>query len=372
MRRRGKSKRFKKQRGGQVAKAMVTTLAGSSAASYLDATGREARFNSPSGVVVGAGGNLYVSDTLNNRIRIITPGGVVSTLAGSSWGFQDGPGTSAKFANPEGVAVDAAGNVYVADMLNHRIRIITPDGIVSTFAGSGFGGYGDGIAASASFTHPMGVAVDAAGNVYVADQGNNCIRKIASGQVTTFAGAGFAGRGWTDSIGTLARFDRPYGVAVDTSGIVYVADTYNGRIRKITSNRAVSTLATGFTTPTAVAVDAAGNVYVAEPSNNYIKKITSGVVTIFAGSWGTGFSDGVATNATFSYPKGVAVNALGNVYVTDNNNHSIRVITPPPITTTRGDPGRDAWVAWKRVEPFPASRGGVRRRAKRRITRRKR
>ena len=227
---------------------------------------------------------MYVADTANNRIRKITPAGAVTILAGTSGGFLDATGTAAQFNNPNGVAVDTAGNVYVADTTNNRIRKITAAGVVTTLAGS-TAGFLDATGTAAQFNNPNGVAVDTAGNVYVADTTNNRIRKItAAGVVTTLAGQASAGT--TDATGNAAQFNDPRAVAVDTAGKVYVADTTNNRIRKITA---------------------------------------AGVVTTVAGST-AGFLDATGNAAQFNNPNGIAVDVNGNLYVGDNGNDRIRQI----------------------------------------------
>jgi len=182
---------------------------------------------------VGSSGNVYVADQVNHRIRKITPAGVVSTFAGSTEGFADGAGNTAQFNYPTGVAVDSSDNVFVADSGNHRIRKITPAGVVSTFAGTGTEGFANGAGNTAQFNFPGGVAVGSSDNVFVADQFNHRIRKITpAGVVSTFAGTGAEGH--ADGTATEAQFNYPAGVAVDSSGNVYVADLGNNRIRKIT------------------------------------------------------------------------------------------------------------------------------------------
>ena len=271
---------------------------------------------------------------------------VVSTFAGSTAGFADGIGTEAQFDFPFGVAVDSSGNVYVADTENSRIREITPTGVVSTLAGS-TEGFADGTGTAAQFNSPYDVAVDSSGNVYVADTENSRIRKITpAGVVSTLAGDG-----------STAQFNNPLGVAVDSSGNVYVADTSNHCIRKITPGGMVSTFAgtgtsghadgTGttaqFKNPLGVAVDSRDNVYVADYSNNRIRKITpGGMVSTLAGSGTEGYVDDTGSTAQFKSPTGVAVDSSGNVYVTDFSNHRIRKITPAGVVSTFAGTGTRA------------------------------
>jgi len=334
---------------------VVSTLAGLAGSSgSSDGTGSAARFNNPEGVAVDPSGNVYVADTGNDTLRMITPGGVVTTLAGlaGSPGSSDGTGSSAQFAGPAGVAVDSGGNIYVADKGNYTLRMVTPAGVVSTLAGlAGNRGISDGTGSAARFYVPYSVAVDASGNVYVADTGNNTLRMVTpAGVVSTLAGlAGSTGS--SDGTGGAARFSTPYGVAVDGSGNVYVADTNNQTIRKMTSGGVVSTLAglvgspgssdgTGsaalFDKPYGVAVDSGGNAYVADQFNHTIRKVTpGGVVTTLAGLAGIrGSSNGTGSAARFYQPAGVAVDGSGNVYVADQYNHTIRKVTPAGVVTT--------------------------------------
>jgi uncharacterized repeat protein (TIGR02543 family) len=254
-----------------------------------DGTGTAAQFNQPYSAAMDGAGNLYVADNGNDRIRKITPAGVVTTLAGSSPGYADGTGTAAQFNYLQGVAVNSAGTIiYAADSDNNRIRKITSAGVVSPCAGRGTAGYADGTGTAAQFNSPQGMAVDGAGNVYVADSNNHRIRKITpDGVVTTLAGSS---QGYADGAGTAAQFNRPYGVAVDGSGSVYVADSQNHRIRKVTP---------------------------------------AGVVTTLAGS-SAGYADGTGAVARFSSLYGITVNSAGTtVYAVDSGNNRIRKVTPP-------------------------------------------
>ncbi len=219
--------------------AVVTVYAGHSAAGFADGSAAAAQFNNPYGLAVDGQGNVYVADRNNNRIRKITPGAQVITVAGNGKaGYVDGTAAAAEFNAPTGGAVDGQGNVYVTDQGNERIRKITPDGTVSTLAGNGVnnlghGGFADGPAASAEFSSPSSLVLDGKGNIYVADEGNNCIREItAAGMVTTIAGNGNGS--YADGSGAAAEFNEPVGIAIDIKGNLYVSDYGNQRIRKIT------------------------------------------------------------------------------------------------------------------------------------------
>jgi len=354
---------------------VVSTLAGRAGArGSVDGSGSAARFSTPYGIAIDSAGNAYVADGSNHTIRRIAANAVVSTLAGTAIqpGAPDGSGTAARFRNPYGIATDSVGNAYVADSDSHTIRKITPAGMVSTLAGmQGQAGSADGSGTAARFTSPVGVATDSAGNIYVADFGNHTIRKItASGVVSTLAGAAGEG-GSNDGIGSVARFDAPFGIAADSSGNVYVADQ-NHVIRKITPAAVVSTLAgtagqVGFADgagsaarfffPTGLDVDPAGNVYVADSSNSTIRKITpEGVVTTLAGTAGTpGSADGSGSAALFNSPTDVAVDPAGNIYVTDSFNNTIRRITPDATVTTVAGTSASSGVL---LGPLPGSLNG--------------
>ena len=278
----------------------------------------------------------------------------VTTLAGSPYarGSADGTGSAAQFAYPQGVAVDAAGNIFVVDNQNSTIRKVTPAGVVTTFAGTaGIQGSADGTGPAATFLLPLGIAIDATGNLYVSDSGNNTIRKITpAGVVTTLAGkAGPAA--YADGTGSSARFSAPWGVAVDSAGNVYVGDTNNQLIRMITPSGVVTTLAgtpgtvesadgsgpgSGFNFPAGVAVDSKGDVYVADQSNQAIRKVSpQGQISTLAGTATVfGSADGTGASARFRYPSAVAVDGSGNVYVADSGNYTVRLVSPNGVVTT--------------------------------------
>ena len=335
--------------------AVVTTFAGKAGTvGSDDGVGNQARFFFPDGLESDAIGTLFVADTYNNTVRQVTPDAAVTTMAGlpGGSGFQDGTGPKARFNIPTDVAVDGAGNSYVADTYNDTIRKIFPTGEVVTIAGlPGKVGSDDGRGSAARFYHPKGVAVDSGGNIFIGDTDNETIRKITpEGDVTTFAGkAGESGA--RDGVGSEARFDEPNHLAIDLADNIYVADTHNQIIRKITPDATVTTLAgladvsgsqdgTGsearFNDPAGVAADAFGNLYVADSTNHTIRKISPGaVVTTFAGTAGRyGSDDGVGAAARFKTPQGVAVDGAVNVFVADTSNYRMRRINRDAVVTT--------------------------------------
>jgi RHS repeat-associated protein len=340
--------------------ANVSTIAGGAGvAGFVDGSGTQARFQKLSGIAVGPDDAIYLADTGNQRIRVVrgqavSGGGInwtVSTLAGNGTaGFADGPGASAQFNNPHGVAVDSAGVVYVADTANNRIRRIAPNGSVSTLAGDGTPGVQNGAGSQARFNAPQGVATDNQGNVYVADTGNAAVRLInAGGTVSTLAGDGTIGS--NDSPG--ARFDGLVGIAVEGQNVyVYLADTGNHRIRRLDVTGTVITV-TGaergfkdgtaaqarFAEPSGIAIDGAGKIILADGVNSLVRVVdpalvasgSSQAVTTLAGTGIRGLTDGAGDVARFFTPRGLAVSNSSAIIVADTGNQVLRRILLPPI-----------------------------------------
>jgi len=322
----------------------VTTLAGNGIG-FADGT-TDARFNDPRGVAVTSTGDIVVADTNNHSIRLVTPAGVVTTLAGNGTsGFVDGTGTAARFSLPNGIAVIPSTNtIVVADMGNNRIRLVTPGGVVTTLAGQTTAGSADGTGAAASFNQPRGVALLSDGKIAVAEVSGNRIRIVdpTSGVVTTLAGQTTAGA--ADGTGAAASFSGPFGVAmIPSTNLIVVADQGNHRIRLVTYPEGVVTTLAGssagatdgtgtaasFSSPGGVAIDSLGNIIVADTSNHYIRRITypGGVVTKLAGNGSNTFADGTGTAARVNAPRGVVLNPLtGAVVLADSNNNRIRLI----------------------------------------------
>ncbi len=315
----------------------------------------EAQLDFPIDVVVDDdSGNLYIADSSNHRILKVDAGGTITAAAGTgSHGFRGdgGPATAARLRFPHGAAVDGSGNLYIADTRNHRIRKVGAGGTITTVAGTGTDGFGgdSGPASAAQLNRPAGVAVDGSGNLFIADTNNHRIRKVdAEGTITTVAGT--SGQGFSGDSGpaTAAQLNGPNGVAVDGFGNLYIADTNNHRIRKVGADGTITTVAgTGTAVfsgdgrpataaqlngPNGVAVDSSGNLYIADTNNHRIRKVdTRRTITTVAGTGTAGFSgdSGPATDARLNGPNGVAVDGFGNLFIADTNNHRIRLLTPP-------------------------------------------
>jgi sugar lactone lactonase YvrE len=371
----------------------VSTLAGSGAPGYADGAARETRFADPFGVAVAADGSVYVADAGEaNRIRKVSAEGVVTTLAGGREGFADGAGAAASFSTPSALALDAAGNLYVADTGNNRVRKVTPEGVVTTLAGEGVAGFADGPAAQSRFDSPVGLAVDKDGNVYVADTYNDRVRVVTKdGVVKTLAGSGAPGS--ADGAAASASFDTPCGVAVGEAGEVYVADAGNDRLRKITKDGQVVTLnlsdpvanaqpsgtadasananggagasavpgATPFelSNPVGLAITHDGFLYVTELDRSRVVQVApDGAARVIAGR-GPGFADGEGSNeARFNQPAGVALAQDGSLLVADAANYLVRRVSP----STQGEgasASEETQAASAQAPPGVASPGGV-------------
>jgi hypothetical protein len=330
--------------------AVVTTVAGNdiggnAIGGNTDGTGTAATFYQPFGITLDAQGNFYIADTKMGLIRKMTSSFTVTTLAGKGTsGYTDGTGNAAAFELPYGVVADASGNLYVTDTYNAVIRKVTPAGVVSTFAGNAAGGgkdtYVDGTGTAATFQLPWGIAIDATGNLFVADK--NAVRKITpAGVVTTFAGS--AVKGSANGTGPAAGFFSLSGIAVDSQNNVYVEDQGNYMIRKITADGVVSTLAgngtkgaanggastASFNYPTGMTIDTHGNLFITD--NNLVRKVASdGTVSTIAGDVTETIlpgTDGVGAAAAFFWPRGITVDANGNLFVLDTMDNLVRKIT---------------------------------------------
>jgi sugar lactone lactonase YvrE len=332
--------------GANLSSNTIGTVAGNGTGGYTGDGGvaTNAELRSPYGVALDAAGNIFIADRYNNRIRKVDIRGVITTVAGGGSGGDGGAATNASLNSPYGVALDASGNLYIADEGNNRIRKVDGTGKITTVAGTNSGGYsGDGgAAACAKLNIPFGVALDFVGNLYIADTGNNRIRKVdTNGVITTVAGtnkSGFSGDGGT---ATNAMLYSPAGVAVDSSGNLYIADYSNNRIRKVDTNGVITTVAgggsggdggaatsAGLFDPSGVALDAFGDLFIADYNNNRIRKVDAyGFISTAAGTGNTlsALGDGGApTNAGLSSPFGVAVDAYGNLYIADLGHVRVR------------------------------------------------
>lgn len=333
----------------------ITTIAGTGKSGFSGDGGpaAKARLAGPRDVAVDGQGNVYITDQRNSRVRKVS-GKTITTIAGTGKaGFSGdgGPATAAQLSEPDGIAADAQGNVYIADYGNHRVRKVNPAGVITTIAGTGKQGFsGDGGPASAAqLDYPNGVGVDGRGNVYIADTGNSRVRRVsASGTITTIAGTGevrFSGDGGR---ATSASLFRPTDVAVDGSGNLYIADFLNYRVRKVSPGGTITTIAGnggrdsfgdgGRATaaeliPTSLALDRQRNVYIGDFHNDRVRKVTpGGTITTIAGTGlrGSRGDNGPATAAQLADPNGVAVDTQGNLYIADYGNQRVRKVWKGP------------------------------------------
>ena len=342
-------------------KGNISTIAGNGTLGFTgdSGTGTTAELNLPQGVAIDSSGNVYIADTQNNRVRKLS-GGTISTVAGNgvyAYSGDNGPAIQAQLNSPQAVAADAAGNFYIADTANHVVRKVAANGTITTLAGNGSAGSGgdNGAATSAQLNKPAGVTVDSAGNVYIADTANSRVRKVVpGGTISTVAGGGTPGYGGDGGAGTSAALNFPSGLAVDAAGNVYIADTDNSVIRKLSTGGTITTVAGNglegyagdgnpataaqLTYPQAVAVDSAGNLYIADSENNRVRMVTAnGIITTLAGNGLAGYSGdgGPATQAQVASPTGIAVDLAGNVYVSDAS-ALVRKISAGTIKTIAG------------------------------------
>ncbi len=357
----------------EITSGTIITIAGNGNHGFSGDCGpaTSATLNDVIGLAVDPLGNLYVADNVNQRIRKVSPAGIITTVAGNGVADSLGDGgraTNASLNNPHDVAVDAAGNLYIAEYHGHRIRKVNTAGIISTFAGNGTPGFSgdDGPATRASLNSPPGVAVDMAGNLYIADEGNQRIRKVTpAGIISTVAGNGVAGFFGDNGPALSAMLNFPSDVAVDTLGRLYIADAFNNRIRKVDTDpvRTITTVAgngsSGFSgdnvlatnaslnNPYQVALDQAGNFFIADWFNLRIRKVTAETITTVAGNGDQGFSGdgGPATSARLGAPIGVAVDTADNIYIADNLNSRVRMVVAawPPLVST-------LWIGLKNTD----------------------
>ncbi|MFE2970402.1 RICIN domain-containing protein [Streptomyces sp. NPDC059340] len=352
----------------------ISTVAGTGVAGFKgdNEPAVAAQLNRPYGIAVDSTGTLYFSDHVNHRVRKITTDGKISTVAGTGVaGSQgdNGPAVSAQLNYPREVAVDSAGAVYIADTNNHRIRKITADGKISTIAGTGTAGFsGDGGPATAARLHtPLGVAVDSTGTLYFSDHVNHRVRKITTdGKISTVAGTGVAGSQGDNGPAVSAQLNGPYAVAVDGTGDLYIADAANHRVRKVTADGKITTVAgtgtAGFggddgpaasaklNFPLAVVVDTTGTLYISDYNNQRVRKVMAdGKITTVAGTGTAGFGgdEGPAASAQLNHPFGLAVDCVDTLYIADHVNNRVRKVASAKLA---GLPESGTVVFWANVQ----------------------
>ncbi|MER5681531.1 RICIN domain-containing protein [[Kitasatospora] papulosa] len=350
----------------------ISTVAGTGVAGFRgdNELAVTAQLNRPYGIALDSTGSLYFSDYNNHRVRRISTDGKISTVAGSGAGYRgdSGPAVSAQLNCPREVAVDAAGSVYITDAANHRVRVITTDGKINTVAGTGTAGFGGdgGPAVKAQLNYPLGVAVDSTGNVYISDHGNHRVRKIApDGQISTVAGTGAAGFKGDDGPAVSAQLNRPYALAVSDADVLYIADGNNHRVRKVAADGSISTVAgkgtAGFSgdggpatsaqlnLPLGVVMDSAGALFISDYNNHRVRKVTpDGKIATLAGKGTGGFGgdEGPAAAAQLNNPFGLAVDCVDALYIADHINNRIRRVASERMA---GLPESGTVVSWANV-----------------------
>ncbi|OKH96168.1 RICIN domain-containing protein [Streptomyces uncialis] len=351
----------------------ISTIAGTGVAGFTgdNESAVAAQLKHPYGIAVDSSGTLYFSDYSNHRVRKVTTDGKISTVAGTGvagYRGDNGPAVSAQLNCPREVTVDSAGTLYITDASNHRVRKVTADGNISTVAGTGVAGSGGdgGPATSAQLNKPHGLAVDSSGTLYIAEFGNHRVRKVtADGNISTVAGTGVAGSGGDGGLATSAQLKGMYAVAVDSTGTLYISDGGNHRVRKVTADGTISTVAGNGTAgsggdggpaasaqlnkPYGIAVDSSGTLYISEYGNHRVRKVTAdGNIDTVVGNGTAGFDGdgGPAASGRLNSPFGIAVDCVDAVYIADHVNHRVRKIASPKMA---GLPGSGTVVSWANV-----------------------
>ncbi|MEU5425688.1 NHL repeat-containing protein [Streptomyces olivoreticuli] len=365
-----------------LAEGAIATVAGTGAAGYVSDGGPGALTNLhyPEGLAVDKAGNLYIADRLNHRVRKVSPSGIITTVAGNGeagYMSDGGPAVATRLNAPVDVVIDDAGNLYIADLYNHRVRKVTPSGIITTVAGNGQAGYvsDGGPAIATPLHHPHGVGLDREGNLYISEWSGHRVRRVnRSGIITTVAGNGTAGYVSDGGPAIATRLYCPDGLTFDREGNLYIADVGNHRVRKVTPSGIITTFAgngtagyisdggpavtTRLSSPRRVTLDEGGNLYISDQDNHRIRRVgPDGIITTVAGNGTAGYVDdgGPAATTRIYFPQGLALDRAGNLYIADYNNHRVRGVTRVAKMTPPLPPAADLYG--EVVSPYRVQRG---------------